>query len=375
MKMMTRLSEHQLARPLSFTVAWREFEEPHCHKVCDLELVPRPVTPLFHTLSLVVTGSVATSGEGARAERLRLAELWETRWRPEIEDHWGFWAAFDLERAAPESLDAHFEESVARYLRLYEIHRQMGPLMWGAIDTFENFYCDLFSVTTPLEAHRLLQGFDSRTREMERALWRLRNLAQASLPVYYALVSTPAERVVRVLELFYQGQAFLDELHNFLAVYGRRNDFRDWGYPSWEEEPAPVIRRLQEALAQPDRDPRAELTVAAARREVAVAEARRRLTTYPAPIVECFEQLLQAAQAAVVLAEERAYYVDYNGFGWMRRVILEIGRRFAAAGRLKDAQDLFYLTLDELRGMLSGAHDFCGVGWADLAAGRRSELA
>ncbi|HNT76062.1 MAG TPA: PEP-utilizing enzyme, partial [Anaerolineae bacterium] len=295
--------------------------------------------------------------------------VWEDEWRPALAADWDFWAAFDLEAADLDALRDHLEDSLPRATHLYEIHYLMGPPMWFAIDEFTAFYCDLFPGKTALDAHRLLQGFDNKTLEIGRALWRLRDLAKAAPPVCRALLEHPADAVWGALEASVAGWCFREELRDFLKDYGRRSSLWDWGYPSWEDDPTPVINNLKNYLAQPDRDLRADLTLAAAEREAAIAQARCDLTDYPQPVRDRFEQLLDAAQIALVLTENHTYYIDFNGFGWLHRLIRECGQRLASVGCLNDPNDVFYLTLAELRETLAAPT----LDRRALAAGRRAE--
>ncbi len=402
----------RLPEPKDFPVAWDDPDDVQFHWTRDCEHVPQPITPMFSTFA------ARTAGEGrartvpvyeeailarydrqintynytrlapftgapdelaARARRnrekvgavsARLKETWERQWKPELEAHWKFWADFDLGGADFPALAAHLQETLTRATRVYEIHYLMGPPMWFAIDEFETFYCDLFPGATPLDAYRLLQGFDNKTLEIGRALWRLSRLARASEPVRQALAERPTGEVLPVLAGFPEGQQFLAELNGFLESYGRRTDLWDWGYPSWEENPAPVINNLKNYLAQPDRDMAAELAAAAAEREAAVAEACRQLAYYPEPIVERFKTLLQSAQIALALTENHTYYIDFNGFGWVRRVIREFGKCFTVQGRLTRPDDVFYLKLSELEQMIADASLCLG----ERAASRRSEI-
>ncbi|MEJ5309661.1 MAG: PEP-utilizing enzyme [Anaerolineae bacterium] len=399
--------------PPDFPVVWANPDDAQYHWTRDREHMPNPITPMFNSVAALTapeglrriahvydeaiverrywtintysyahlvpfTGTPEELEARARRNREKvwavvrqLRRVWEDEWRPALEADWAFWAAFDLEAADLDALAVHLEESLPRVAHLYEIHYLMGPPMWFAIDEFETFYCDLFPGATPLDAHRLLQGFDNKTLEIGRALWRLRDLAQAVPAVSRILIERPAAEVWAALEASAEGQAFLNELRGFLKAYGGRSDLWDWGYPSWEDDPTPVINNLKNYLAQPDRDLRAELTLAAAEREAAIAQARCNLAGYPQPILDRFEQLLDAAQTALVLTENHTYYIDFNGFGWMHRLIGACGKRFAAAGRLNDASDVFYLTLPELRAMLADPT----LTHADLAASRRAEAA
>ncbi len=398
--------------PPEFPVTWVSPEDANFHWTRDREHLPQPITPMFSSVAeltasqgyqralpvyeesvvrrydLVIntynyTRLVAFSGTAedleARIRRhrqkvsavcFRLKEIWEDEWRPELESHWDFWVSFDLESASLPELAAHLEETLVRVTRMYEIHFLMGAPMWFAIDEFEQFYCDLFPAATPLDAQRLLQGFDNKTLEIGRNLWQLSRLAKACPPVQKALSELPVEQVLPGLQSVAQARGFLAELRTFLETYGRRSDLWDWGYPSWQDDPTPVLNHLKNYLALPDRDLQAELVLAAAERQAAIAQARRALDGYPGPVVERFEALLRAAQVALVLTEDHTYYLDFNGFGWIHRVIGEFGGRFTAQGRLNHAGDIFYLRLEELQAMIADPT----LNWRDLATTRRSEV-
>lgn len=408
----TTLTDRRILPAPDFPVSWRQPEHANYHWTRDREHMPDPITPMFfscaaamaiesrdrtaqaydeaivqrydisinhylYTCLIPFDGPPEEMDARARRNRervgavsRRLAEVWQTEWLPELERHWAFWCSFGLAGADVAALGEHLEESLVRGARLYELHYQMGPPMWFAIDEFETFYGDLFPGTSKLDAHRLLQGFDNKTLEIGRALWRLRDVAKACPPVCCVLTELPAGRVWAALETFEEGLAFLSEMEAFLETYGHRSDLWDWGYPSWRDNPTPVINNLKNYLTQPNRDLQAELRAAAAERERAVAQARQQLTGYPGPVRERFERLLEAAQVALVLTENHTYYIDFNGFGWIHRLIREVGRRFAAQGRLDSPNDVFYLYLDELRGMLAGPD----LDHSRLAAERRAEL-
>ena len=399
--------------PADFPVTWPRPTDEALHWTRDREHMPDPITPMFYSAAAamaiacrqrvaaaydeaivqrydilvhhyIYTALIPFQGPpdelAARARRnrekvsavaLRLREVWEEEWRPALEAQWAFWAAFDLEGADGPALRAHLEESIVRGARLYDLHYRMGPPLWLAIDEFETLYCDLFPGRTRLDAHRLLQGFDNKTLEAGRALWRLRDRARSWPRVARALAETPAGAVGGVLAAFPEGIHFLAELRAYLSTYGRRSSLWDWGYPSWEDDPTPVINNLKNYLGQADRDLEAELRAAAAERGAAVEAARAALGSYPGPVVEHFERWLDAAQAALVLTENHTYYIDFNGFGWIHRVVREFGKRLAAAGRLDTPDDVFYLTLDELRALSEDPHHDHRVD----AAARRAELA
>lgn len=379
--------------PPDFPVTWYQPADAELHWTRDREHMPDPITPMFNSVAALMatsgqdrthrfyeeaivrrhdrpintylytaiepyTGTPQEQRERAQRYRdrvsaiaLQLDQIWTSQWQPELDAHWAFWAEFNLDGADMPALLAHLEESLERGARLYELHYLMGPPMWFAIDEFETLVRDLFPGTTQLDAHRMLQGFDNKTLEMGRALWRLRNRAKAAPAVRRIFETYPTEEIWSALAFTNSGRNFLQALRGFLATYGRRSNLWDWGYPSWEDDPTPVLNNLKTYLAQPDRDLEAEQAQVVARRETAIREAREALSSYPRPVIQRFEQWLHAAQVALVLTENHTYYIDFNGFGWIHRLIHEFGKRFFVQGRLDAAGDIFYLNVDELRTM------------------------
>jgi pyruvate,water dikinase len=124
-------------------------------------------------------------------------------------------------------------------------------------------------------------------------------------------------------------------------------------------------------MALAGRDLPAEMAATGQERERLVAEARRSLDGYPAPVRAEFEFLLAAAQQAVVLSEDHNFWIDARAMYQVRRVFLEFGRRLAAAGVIEETKDVFALTLDELR---ETARELPRIDRHALVAERRAEM-
>ncbi len=398
--------------PDDFPVKWENPGDENYHWTRDREHLPDPFTPMFHSVANYCalegfkrggyaydeaiqirlyqlinhynyTRLVPFEGNAEELEArkhsnrahlnavaLHLKQVWKEEWLPQLERRWGAWEAFDLRGASMSQLISHFEESLEGGIDLYRIHYLMGPPMWFAIDEFTTYYCDLFPGQNELDAHCLLQGFDNKTLEAGRALWQLSRTAQQAPTVAKALEELPSDQVLPALEAQDEAKGFLVEMAVFLRTYGGRSDLWDWGYPSWEDDPTPVVNNLKNYLCQAERDITTELAKAAAEREAAVAAARAALEGYPQPVVERFEQLMEAAQTALVLTENHTFYIDFNGFGWLHRLIREFGNRFATQGRLESAQDIFYLVKEELLEMTANPT----VALSQKAKSRREEI-
>ena len=302
----------------------------------------------------------------------RLWESWETELLPEIRDHMAFWEDFDLRGASMPDLLSHMDETWNRLTRLWDIHFLIGFPFLLAPSLFGELYQDLFGEESALDASRLTQGLGNKSVEGGHALWDLSRQALDSPEVRGILEGNEAADVPAALERSAEGLAFLSDIREYLAEFGQRGDvFCELGAPHWLEDPVTPIRNLQDYLKQPDRDLKGELETLSAEREHRIAEARERLKDYPQPVVEQFEFLLKASQAATIIQEDHNHWIDQRATYKVRLVLRELGRRLAESGAIESTDDVFYLTPDELT---EAASSLPGGDHRQLVIERKAEM-
>lgn len=332
-----------------FSLAAKVYEMPvKAHARCFNTYLYMAIAPAVPPEQMEAQGK--RMEERMREAMGQLEASWKEAWLPEIQSHLAWWAAFDLRGASLSSLVTHLQETLPRTDRLWELHFRIVFPAYVAISQFDELYRDLFGGEGAFNAYRLLQGFDNKTLETGRELWALSRKARAVPEARRLLEERDSSEIMEELGKTAAGRAFLNELHGYLATYGQRGD--KWGLsdPSWIENPAPVIKNLKDYASQPDRDLEADHASLVVERERAVAEARERLKGYPQPVREQFESLLKVAQCGNVLTEDHGFWIDFNSTYRVRCVFLEFGRRFAEAGVVDKADDVFYLTLKDLLG-------------------------
>jgi pyruvate,water dikinase len=305
---------------------------------------------LYATVNPVTTDVVELERLGAEAERrlgetfANLGELWETSWLPEIQTLVGELESFDLQAATMNELIGHWDRMMEIGRRLFELHFVVINPSYIAVSEFDELYRRLFETTDPHESYRLLQGHLNKTFETGAAQWELSRRASRHPDVVKVLSENAGKDVLAGLAQVEGGPQFVEELQAYLAAYGQRGDLWDISYPSWIEDPTPVLNNLREYLGQ-DQHPADQLTEAAAERDRLVAQARERLG---AEQREAFDFLLKAGSVGIVLTEDHGFWIDYKGMHQMRMVCVEMGRRFAEAGVIEDADDVFFLKADEV---------------------------
>lgn len=279
----------------------------------------------------------------------RFDTYWNDELLPEIKQHLAYFESSDLRGMSLDQLRAHLAEVLKRTDRIGGLHHEALMPMLFAMSQFEEFYCELFDGATTLEALRLTQGFENLTVKSDRALWELSRTARSNPEVHSILSRNVASDVISALEESSHGQSFLADLRNWLKQYGQRlNSAFALSEPSWIEDPTPAIQNLQTYINLPDRNPEMESALID-EREKAIAEARAKLAGYPKPVLARFETLLKAAQVAAIVHEDHNVWIDQRFFHHIRRICMEFGARLSQAGMLEKADDIFYLTPEELQ--------------------------
>jgi pyruvate,water dikinase len=313
-------------------------------------LLNRAAPGIFKVMMSKVGAGMSKQQEAALNPLVeRFESYWLEETLPEIKQHIAYFEGCDLCGMSLNQLRSHLAETLKRVDRMGALHGVIMPMLF-AMSQFEELYCELFEGATTLDALRLTQGFDNKTLEGDRALWRLSRAARATPDVREILSRHAAREVILNLEKSAASQQFLSDLRLWLAQFGQRlNSAFALGEPGWIEDPTPAIQNLQAYVAMPDRRPEMEPAALAAEREKSVAEARAKIAGYPQPIVARFEILLKAAQVAAVVHEDHNFWIDQRLFYHVRRAILEFGGRLAQSGLLEEVNDVFYLTPEELQ--------------------------
>ncbi len=283
----------------------------------------------------------------------RQLERWNTETLPEVREHIAAWDRMDLAAASPSQLRAYLDETVERTLRLWQLHFLTVIPGFPSVSIFEDMCRDLFADDPEFVPHQLIQGIPTKITEMGLALWGLSRQAREMPSVRQILEEEAAADVIPALVRTEEGREFLADFHGYLAKFGQRGDSALCvAEVTWIEDPTPAIKMLKDYVGQDDRDLQAEAEALATEREAAIALARTRLEGFPEQVRGQFEYLLDAAQQGIYLAEEHNYHIDFCGMYRVRVVTRELGQRLVEAGTIEDAEDVYFLTLDELRAAL-----------------------
>lgn len=182
-------------------------------------------------------------------------------------------------------------------------------------------------------------------------LWKLAQEAKHSPTVRGILQRTDAARLRERLKRDGDGRIFLAELDAFLEQYGHREIRMDILYPTWGEDPAPVLQFLRGYFdADEQASPVAQQTRLVREREQLAQEVDehvRRDLPGTAAIAPLLSWVLKNTQ--VHTRERDTMHFELTRlFPPFRRALLELGARWQKQNVFEQQDDIFFMTLDEM---------------------------
>jgi phosphohistidine swiveling domain-containing protein len=253
---------------------------------------------------------------------------------------------------------ARLAEAERLLLRCLRQAFRVSPVMLAGMQSFALARRLLGDLATESECQLVLGGSPTNpTTQMNLALWRLsQNIRtdEQSLPL---LRQTPAEQLAQDYRQGRLPAPLQQGLARFLEEYGHQSVSElDLGVPRWSEDPSYVLALLtgyldmEEGTAAPD---------------LQLQRARRAAHGVIATLTQRAGYKGWLRGWLVRFCLERAYAL--SGFREMTRFIVglvlaqarallwTVGEAAVQAGRLHEAEDLFFLTLSETYALLSGA--------------------
>lgn len=191
------------------------------------------------------------------------------------------------------------------------------------------------------------------TTEMNLDLWARSQRISANEPSRHALTQESASTLATQYALRSLPSVAQYELDEFLARYGIRGVAEiDLGRPRWRQDPTPLFNLLKSYLELDDPNAAPDMVFAhgAQEAETVMNELVARLRQTRAGRLRA--RLVQAAFVrvrALLGVRESPKFAIIRAYGLYRELLLQCGEELVRAGDITRADDVFFLTLQELR--------------------------
>jgi pyruvate,water dikinase len=258
-----------------------------------------------------------------------------------------------IEGAAPGA--ARYDAACAQTSGLFlQVFRRIIPILLSAVLAQLLLNRLLRGRGVDRELASFAQGLDGNvTTGMDLELGDLADLARGAPAVIAHLRSADPRRALDTVGGVEGGGEFLRAMRDFLAKYGMRCGSEiDISRPRWREDPAPLVQMLVGNLAREERGlhraHHAQLkqqSLAAADRMVAAAPPFER------PLVR---RLVRVCRQNLAIREHPKFLL-IRWFDLLKRVTLECAESLVREGRLEARDDVWFLTVEEVRDALHGS--------------------
>lgn len=245
-------------------------------------------------------------------------------------------------------------QQILEAMALYLTTLQSGTM--GAAGGSEALFTAVYDRLAKREgdppAPTFLLGFESIPIRAEKALYDLSQWCRARAGLAGYLLKTPTAKLIGHLEAgetpagvpAEDWESWRQGVQDHLQEYGYLIYDLDFAKPLPMDDPTPTLEVIKMYLAGGGVDPHERQRDFAERREAAVQATLGRLRGLKLKI---FRKVLGWAQWLAPLREDGIADIGL-GYPQIRRMLLELGQRFSAAGVLDAAEDIFWLRRDEV---------------------------
>jgi pyruvate,water dikinase len=285
-------------------------------------------------------------------------DWWRDRLRPEIERNFAYLDGYDTDSASLVELAVLLEDALDVHDRHWKIHWMLNFAQFSATMALNATIAEVKGEVSPDLPGRLQSSVADRNWDSIEALWRMKEEVKADAELQAAFHSgDTAAAIIRALEGSERGRRFLAErLDPYRLEFGNKAIWsHEFVYPTWRENPAPIVEAVRGYL-ESDYDYPAELQAVKDDLEAAIAELLDGV-----PEGEGREKLEAALDLSLKmnpLTPDHHFFIDQGTNARVRLVLVAIGRRLAEAGVLDDPEDVMFLRYNELRVLVANASAF-----------------
>ena len=288
-------------------------------------------------LKRMFTGAVERWTEDGRPQYLAAVQDWETmNWR---------------ELPATALVDAVRQLTEAAIDAYGSMVSGVIPAAWMSEAWFTFTYKFIKRKGDP-KAPTYLMGFESLPIRAEKVLYDLAQWTQKHPDIANTLAKMPTSEIVLHLwsDVILTGveatqwEKWQRRFRAYLQEYGHMIYNLDFGNPVPADDPAPVVETFKLFLSGGGVNPHERQRTSADRREAAVQELQARLKGRR---LKSFQKNLKRAQKYAPLREDGLADVGLS-YPLVRKMLGELGTRLTASGMLQRAEDVFWLTEDEI---------------------------
>jgi phosphohistidine swiveling domain-containing protein len=282
----------------------------------------------------------------------RFSEWWRERLRPEIERNFAYIDGRLGEEPGLVELAVLLEDAIDAHDRHWKIHWLLNFGQFSATLALADTIREVRGDVGEGLAGRLQSSVEDRNWDSIESLWRMKEEVKADEELAAAFAAGEAGNRLERLAATERGRRFVRErLDPYRLEFGNRSIWsHEFVYPTWREEPGPIVEAIRGYL-ESDYDYAAAIEAVRSDLDAAVHEL---LDPVPAgPDRDRLQAALDRATAMNPLTPDHHFFIDQGTNARLRLVLVAIGRRLVEAGVVSDPEDVLFLRYNELRTLMA----------------------
>ncbi len=298
------------------------------------------------------------------------ADWWRERLRPEMERNFAYLegrldAADELSLA---EMACVLEDAIDIHDRHWKIHWMLNFAQLSATLNLRAVMERTRGSVDEGLLGRLQNSASDRNWDSIEALWRMKNEVRDDAALRAAFGATGSGQIERALRASERGRRFIIErVEPYQREFGWHAVWsHEFIYPTAREDMGPVLELVRGYL---DTDYDYPSAIDTMRRDIEAAS-REILAGLTGDALEAMRQANEVNLRMAPLTPDHHFYIDQGANAHVRLVLMAIGRKLVADGRLDEPDDVMFLRYNELRALLGSAASLDARG---LVAARRTE--
>ncbi|CEP69152.1 PEP-utilising enzyme, mobile domain [Moorella glycerini] len=277
----------------------------------------------------------------------KFLDWWQERYLPEIMRNNEYLDNYPYDKATIPELLIHLEEALDIQERHFKIHWILNLAQFQAFLEFRAVYKEVLGAEDPDNIGKILVSDNDRNWDSIKELWKLKEKIKSNPDLKKLFDLKEPNKIMTALKEVKAGQEFLKDLAAYQKEYGYKAIYtHEYIYPTWIEDPTPIIEMLINYL-ETDYDFNAVYNKCCQEREQAIKDMFARVQDEQARLR--LQKALDLALRMAPLTPDHHFYIDQGTYARMRLVLINIGKALVKAGILEKADDIIFLTYDELR--------------------------
>lgn len=296
-------------------------------------------------------------------------DWWRERLRPEMDRNFTYLDTYDTEHAGLVELAVLLEDAIDIHDRHWKIHWMLNFAQFSSTLNLNATIQEVKGEVDPGLMGRLQSSVEDRNWDSIEALWRIKEEIKTDEGLRQAFSGETAGDVMRALQSTERGQRLLSErITPYLQEFGYKAIWsHEFAYPTWKENPVPVIEVIRGYL---ETDYNYPATIQGVKEDLEKAIHELMDDVPPGAGREKLQTALDLSLKMNPLTPDHHFYIDQGTNARLRLALIAIGKKLVAADLLDDPEDVMYLRYNELRLLMANAQ---ALDARNLVSQRRDE--